>query len=185
MDFDALMEWYAAALLGQLPCMRMTDTTGRKQLMNDPHLKAVIYHTVKFCDYYGFEYSHLRRELTQPDAQTGIGLYGPEQWTAADPPGSVCRKHGSGGTDKRKEEKHERKGTLCRHRQRLHQYRCGDFEREIRTSVSQVIPPTRRGRCGGRRPGTGGSAPSGEPHPGGADCYCDHRLWPHGDSKRR
>lgn len=66
MDFDALMEWYAAALLGQLPCMRMTDTAGRKQLMNDPHLKAVIYHTVKFCDYYGFEYSHLRRELTQP-----------------------------------------------------------------------------------------------------------------------
>lgn len=66
MDFDTLMEWYAAALLGQLPCMRMTDTAGRKQLMNDPHLKAVIYHTVKFCDYYGFEYSHLRRELTQP-----------------------------------------------------------------------------------------------------------------------
>ena len=60
--------WYAAALLGQLPCMRMrmTDTAGRKQLVNDPHLKAVIYHTVKFCDYYGFEYSHLRRELTQP-----------------------------------------------------------------------------------------------------------------------
>ncbi|MCI5842339.1 MAG: acyl-CoA dehydratase activase [Clostridiales bacterium] len=66
MDLDALMEWYAAALLGQLPCMRMTDTAGRKQLVNDPHLKAVIYHTVKFCDYYGFEYSHLRRELTQP-----------------------------------------------------------------------------------------------------------------------
>ncbi len=66
MDFDVLMEWYAAALLGQLPCMRMTDTAGRKQFVNDPHLKAVIYHTVKFCDYYGFEYSHLRRELTQP-----------------------------------------------------------------------------------------------------------------------
>ena len=66
MDFDVLMEWYAAALRGQLPCMRMTDTAGRKQLVNDPHLKAVIYHTVKFCDYYGFEYSHLRRELTQP-----------------------------------------------------------------------------------------------------------------------
>lgn len=65
-DFDALMEWYAAALLGQLPCMRMTDNAGRKQLVNDPHLKAVIYHTVKFCDYYGFEYSQLRRELTVP-----------------------------------------------------------------------------------------------------------------------
>ena len=66
LDFDALMEWYAAALLGQLPCMRMTDTAGRKQLINDPNLKAVIYHTVKFCDYYGFEYSHLRRELSAP-----------------------------------------------------------------------------------------------------------------------
>ena len=65
-DFDALMEWYAAALLGQLPCMRMTDNVGRKQLVNDPHLKAVIYHTVKFCDYYGFEYSRLRRDLTVP-----------------------------------------------------------------------------------------------------------------------
>mgnify|MGYP004641401361 CR=1 FL=1 len=66
MSFDALMEWYAAALLGQVPCMRMTDTAGRKQFVNDPHLKAVIYHTVKFCDYYGFEYSALRRELSVP-----------------------------------------------------------------------------------------------------------------------
>ena len=65
-DFDALMDWYAAALLGQLPCMRMTDNAGRRQLINDPHLKAVIYHTVKFCDYYGFEYSQLRRDLTIP-----------------------------------------------------------------------------------------------------------------------
>lgn len=66
MSFDALMDWYAAALLGQVPCMRMTDTAGRKQFVNDPHLKAVIYHTVKFCDYYGFEYSALRRELSVP-----------------------------------------------------------------------------------------------------------------------
>lgn len=65
-DFDALMDWYAAALLGQLPCMRMTDNAGRRQLVNDPHLKAVIYHTVKFCDYYGFEYSQLRRDLAVP-----------------------------------------------------------------------------------------------------------------------
>ena len=31
-----------------------------------PNLKAVIYHTVKFCDYYGFEYSDLRRQVTVP-----------------------------------------------------------------------------------------------------------------------
>ena len=65
-DFDALMDWYAGALLGQMPCMRMTDITGRKQLVNAPHLRGVIYHTVKFCDYYGYEYSELRRQLTVP-----------------------------------------------------------------------------------------------------------------------
>ncbi len=63
---DALMEWYAGELLGQLPCMRMTDAAGRKRLYQDPHLQGVIYHTVKFCDYYGFEYSQLRRELSVP-----------------------------------------------------------------------------------------------------------------------
>ena len=65
-DFDALMDWYAGELLGQLPCMRMTDAAGRKRLYNDPDLRGVIYHTVKFCDYYGFEYSHLRHELSLP-----------------------------------------------------------------------------------------------------------------------
>ncbi|MDO4280242.1 MAG: acyl-CoA dehydratase activase [Peptococcaceae bacterium] len=66
LDFEATMEWYASALMTQIPCMRMSDVTGRKQLYNDPHLKAVIYHTVKFCDYYGFEYSELRKQLTVP-----------------------------------------------------------------------------------------------------------------------
>ncbi len=65
-DFDALMDWYAGELLGQLPCMRMTDAAGRKRLYNDPDLRGVIYHTVKFCDYYGFEYSRLRHELSVP-----------------------------------------------------------------------------------------------------------------------
>ena len=65
-DFDTLMADYAAALLGQLPCMRMIVTTGRKALYNDPHLAGVIYHTIKFCDYYGFEYSALRRHLDVP-----------------------------------------------------------------------------------------------------------------------
>ena len=65
-SFEELMDWYAGALLGQIPCMRMTDVTGRKQLYNDPYLRGVIYHTVKFCDYYGFEYSELRRQLTVP-----------------------------------------------------------------------------------------------------------------------
>lgn len=65
-DFDALMEQYARALLGQIPCMRMTDKSGRKRLYNDPGLQGVVYHTVKFCDYYGFEYAQLKEELSVP-----------------------------------------------------------------------------------------------------------------------
>ena len=35
-SFDELMDWYAGEILGQIPCMRMMDPTGRKKLYNDP-----------------------------------------------------------------------------------------------------------------------------------------------------
>lgn len=66
MDFDALMDWYAHALLNQLPCMRMTDNSKRKELFMDPSLKSIIYHTVKFCDFYGFEYSCIKNHVDLP-----------------------------------------------------------------------------------------------------------------------
>lgn len=65
-DFDALMEWYAAELLGQIPCMRMMDNTGRKRLFNAPDLKSIIYHTVKFCDFYSFEYAQVKQSVAVP-----------------------------------------------------------------------------------------------------------------------
>ncbi|MCD8018842.1 MAG: acyl-CoA dehydratase activase [Clostridiales bacterium] len=65
-DYDVLLAWYAQELLGQIPCMRMMDPTGRKQLYNDPDIKGVIYHTVKFCDFYSFEYAQLKQNLTVP-----------------------------------------------------------------------------------------------------------------------
>ena len=65
-SFEELMEWYAGELLGQMPCMRMTDNTKRKQLYLDPNLKGVIYHTVKFCDFYSFEYAQIKQQLTVP-----------------------------------------------------------------------------------------------------------------------
>lgn len=65
-DFDMLMEWYAGALSGQLPCMRMIDHTGRKQLYNDPNLRGIIYHTVKFCDFYSFEYVEVKNHAVVP-----------------------------------------------------------------------------------------------------------------------
>lgn len=66
LDFDGLMDWYADVLLNQLPCMRMNDQTGRKKLYNDPSLKGVIYHTVKFCDFYSFEYADIKNHVDVP-----------------------------------------------------------------------------------------------------------------------
>lgn len=65
-DFPSLMEAYARRLLGQLPCMRMTDNTARRALYNTPGLEGVVYHTLQFCDYYGFEYAGLRNQLPVP-----------------------------------------------------------------------------------------------------------------------
>ena len=65
-QFDRLMDWYAGEILGQIPCMRMMDPTGRKKLYNDPSLAGIIYHTVKFCDFYSFEYADLKNHTDVP-----------------------------------------------------------------------------------------------------------------------
>ena len=65
-EFGPLMDWYAGALLGQIPCMRMDEIGRRAQLLDHPNLRGIIYHTVKFCDYYGFEYENLRRTCPLP-----------------------------------------------------------------------------------------------------------------------
>ena len=66
LEFDELMAWCAKELLGQIPCMRMMDYSGRKRLYNDPGLKGIIYHTVKFCDFYSFEYAQIKQNVTVP-----------------------------------------------------------------------------------------------------------------------
>ena len=66
LEFDELMVWYAKELLGQIQCMRMMDHSGRKRLYNDPGLKGIIYHTVKFCDFYSFEYAQIKQNVTVP-----------------------------------------------------------------------------------------------------------------------
>ena len=65
-NLEALMDAYAAALLGQIPCLRMDEIAGRQALFNRPGLAGLIYHTVKFCDYYSFEYETLRHETALP-----------------------------------------------------------------------------------------------------------------------
>lgn len=66
LNFDSLMVWYAGELLHQLPCMRMMDHARRKQLYQDPSLKGIIYHTVKFCDFYSFEYADIKNHTDLP-----------------------------------------------------------------------------------------------------------------------
>jgi predicted CoA-substrate-specific enzyme activase len=39
--------------------MRMNDNALRQTLYEDPHLKAISYHMIQFCDFYGFEYAQL------------------------------------------------------------------------------------------------------------------------------
>ncbi|MGN0071687.1 MAG: acyl-CoA dehydratase activase [Atopobiaceae bacterium] len=52
---EAFLGWYAGALLGQMPCMRMQEAGERAQLFSEKGERGFIYHTMKFCDYYGFE----------------------------------------------------------------------------------------------------------------------------------
>ena len=54
---DTFLDWYAGALLDQMPCMRMDDVDRRQDLIGARGQQGVIYHTMKFCDYYGFEYA--------------------------------------------------------------------------------------------------------------------------------
>lgn len=63
-SLDELMEKYARALMAQTPCMRMSDITSRKQLLNNENLAGIVYHTIKFCDYYCFEYTKLADSKT-------------------------------------------------------------------------------------------------------------------------
>lgn len=61
---DAIMLKYAKALFSQTPCMRMQNIRKREQLAENENCVGIIYSTVKFCDYYDFEYSKLKNVKT-------------------------------------------------------------------------------------------------------------------------
>lgn len=66
MDEDAMFLAYADGLLEQMPCFRMNQSSRRTALYLDPNLKGIIYHTIKFCDYYGFEYASIKKNIKVP-----------------------------------------------------------------------------------------------------------------------
>ena len=63
-----LLRDYAGQLLGQLPCLRMADASGRETLLRgaEDRLDGIVYHTVKFCDMYSYEYAALRGRTELP-----------------------------------------------------------------------------------------------------------------------
>ena len=76
---EAFFSWYAEYLLkGFNPCMRMfsiANRTGKEtEILNagrrpgnqEANLRGIIYHTVKFCDYYSFEYADLKQRTDLP-----------------------------------------------------------------------------------------------------------------------
>ena len=59
---------YARALLTQIPCLRMADTSGRLSRLSvlEENVDGVIDHTVKFCDSYSYEYARIHKQSGVP-----------------------------------------------------------------------------------------------------------------------
>lgn len=57
---------YANILLDSYPCMRMDDTDERFSIFEDKRIHGVIYHTVKFCDFYSYEYAMIKDRVNVP-----------------------------------------------------------------------------------------------------------------------
>lgn len=67
-DRGNLMASYTWNLLNQVPCMRMVKAVNRENYFEGfrDRLDGIIYHTVKFCDNYAYEYMDLRNRLDLP-----------------------------------------------------------------------------------------------------------------------
>ncbi|EHJ00061.1 CoA-substrate-specific enzyme activase [Clostridium sp. DL-VIII] len=59
---------YIKDLLSKLPCLRMTDINDRKDFLKEQkeNLDGIIYHTVKFCDIYSYEYADMKENYDVP-----------------------------------------------------------------------------------------------------------------------
>lgn len=69
-DPQNLMNSYSYALLNQIPCMRMMKASNRQKFIDGfrHRLDGIIYHTIKFCDIYSYEYQTLKNDKDFPVA---------------------------------------------------------------------------------------------------------------------
>lgn len=67
-DDSNLLSSYCAEILYQIPCMRMVKATNRTQFLDGftDRLDGILYHTIKFCDHYSYEYADLKQALSLP-----------------------------------------------------------------------------------------------------------------------
>ncbi len=68
LNSDQILPAYAHALLDQLPCMRMAPASNRQRILEayEDRIDGIIYHTVKFCDIYAYEYTKLHETSSLP-----------------------------------------------------------------------------------------------------------------------
>ena len=71
LDSGQVLNSYSKALLNQMPCMRMMDATNRHNFFKGmaDQVDGIIYHTIKFCDIYAYEYHALRDKQLVPLVQ--------------------------------------------------------------------------------------------------------------------
>lgn len=69
-NHDPLLRAYAKALLKQTPCYRMVNIEEREAFLrtriSDAHALGCVFHTMKFCDFYGFEHAQQVKHLETP-----------------------------------------------------------------------------------------------------------------------
>lgn len=68
LDKDNILFSYCSELLSSFECLRMEDIVKREQVLENvlSHAKAIIYHSVKFCDIYSYEASLLKKKSNIP-----------------------------------------------------------------------------------------------------------------------
>ena len=68
LNSEQILAAYAHALLDQLPCMRMAAASNRQRILEayEDRIDGIIYHTVKFCDIYAYEYTKLHETSSLP-----------------------------------------------------------------------------------------------------------------------
>lgn len=71
LDRPQILSSYCWALLNQIPCMRMMKATNRMRFIDGyrDRLDGMIYHTIKFCDIYSYEYEFLKEQNDIPIIQ--------------------------------------------------------------------------------------------------------------------